>query len=91
MHAPAEQAALVHATAAPQVPVGLHVSTPLLLLSQRFAPGVHDPVHEPPTHARFTQVDGVPQAPVGSHVDTALSELPSEAVAHSVDPGEHTP
>ena len=83
MQEPAEHAALVHATAEPHAPVALHVCTPLLLLSQRVAPGVHDPEQEPPTHAMFTQVDGACQAPVGLHVDTALSELPSAAVASS--------
>lgn len=65
VHAPPEHVALPQSIGAPQVPVELQVSTPLLLLPPHcVAPGAQEPVHEPPTHAVFEHVVGLPQVPV---------------------------
>jgi hypothetical protein len=74
---------LVHAVAAPQVPIALHVSTDVTL-EHWVAPGVHDPTHAPWTHAWLVQATAIPQLPVESHVCTPLPE-------HWVAPGEHEP
>jgi hypothetical protein len=70
VHTPPEQVALPQSTGAPQVPVELHVSTPLLLAPpHRAEPGAQEPVHEPPTHAVATHVVGAPQLPVELQIE----------------------
>ena len=70
VHPPPEQVALPQSTGAPQVPVELHVSTPLLLVPPHCVePGAQEPVHEPPTHAVATHVVGAPQVPVELQIE----------------------
>jgi hypothetical protein len=70
VHTPPEQVAAPQSIGAPQVPVELQVSTPLLLVPPHCVePGAHEPVHEPPTHAVATHVVGVPQVPVELQVE----------------------
>jgi hypothetical protein len=62
VQAPLTQAWLVHATAAPQVPLVVHVWTPLPL--QVVWPGPHTPVHAPPTQVWLLQATIEPHVPL---------------------------
>ena len=73
---------MVHSAGLLQVPVALHVWTPLP--EQRVVPGAQTPVHPPETHACDPHGAGVPHVPVVLHVSTPLPE-------HCVVPGVHTP
>ena len=64
----------MHAAAAPQVPVELHVCTPSIMVEHCVAPGVHTPVHAPLAHAWLTHGTEVPHVPVAPHVWTASPE-----------------
>jgi hypothetical protein len=81
-HAPFEQVSFTHATALPHWPHPSHVSTPFVVLLQRFAPGVQTGAdgHEQPC-----QVQSVPQVcvPYVLHVWVAFG-------AHAPWP-EHVP
>jgi hypothetical protein len=83
-----EQVSLVpHATAAPQVPVELHVSmsTPLHCV----VPGTHPPSHAPLTHALLLHGTAAPHSPPEPQVSTPLplhcvvvgAQLPTHAPA----------
>jgi hypothetical protein len=67
---------LVHATGEPQIPVALHVSTPLP--EHCSAPGLQDPAHCPPTPPSVgllqmpEHFEGVPHVPIAPHVSTLL-------------------
>jgi hypothetical protein len=73
---------LTHGTGWPQVPLALHVCTPLP--EHPSAPGEHDPEHAPLTHAEVVQGTAVPHVPLEVHDSTALP-------LHFVWPGAHTP
>jgi hypothetical protein len=66
VHAPLQHVELLHATAVPNVPLGVHVWTPLPL--QVVWPGAHEPVHVPPTHVWLLQAAPATQAPDPLHV-----------------------
>jgi hypothetical protein len=71
-HTPPEQVWLLHATAAPQLPLELHVCTPLP--EHCVVPGTHVPMHEPPTQALFTHAVVPPKVPFDWQVWTLLPE-----------------
>jgi hypothetical protein len=71
VHDPSEHA-YGQALAAPQLPLALHVWTPLP--EHCAEPGVHVPVHAPLTHACAVHGTGVPQVPLAPHACTPLPE-----------------
>jgi hypothetical protein len=94
VQAPPTHAVVTQVDGAPQVPVELHVDTPLTEppsapVAHSVAPGEHTPWHEAvptdPTHAWFVQTVAVPQVPAGVHV--SREALPE----HCVWPGAQTP
>jgi hypothetical protein len=83
-HIPLTHVELVQVVELPQVPVAVHVWTPLPDVEHWVAPGVHEPWHAPATHAWLTQATVAPQLPVASQACTPLP-------AHLVAPGVHEP
>jgi hypothetical protein len=73
----------VQITAVLQLPLALHVWTPLLL-EHCVVPGTHTPVHDPEMHAELVHEVGAPHVPVVLHVCTPLP-------AHWVAPGVQMP
>jgi hypothetical protein len=73
----------VHATAVPQLPLAVHVSTPLP--EQMVCPGAHTPVHVPPTHVWLTQAVPAVQLPLVLQVWGWLDD------EQLVCPGAHAP
>jgi hypothetical protein len=68
VQAPLTHADALHARAGSQVPVALHVCTPLL--EHCLAPGTHTPAHAPLTHALLVHAVPSCQEPVLSQVCT---------------------
>ena len=64
-----------------QVPLELHVSTPLL--THWVVPGMHEPVHAPDTHAWFTHAVALCHVPDVVHVCGCVLD------AHCVCPWPH--
>jgi hypothetical protein len=72
VQAPAAHAWLAHATAVPQAPLALQVSTPLP--EHCTWPGAQTPVQAPAAHAWLAHATAVPQAPLALQVSTPLPE-----------------